>query len=78
MIRLSRTSKINSDTVTGSLSYINTLVTEAASKGKFSITVDPRYLNNSMVDDLILTYGYEVAQKNDIMGTNNNYVISWR
>jgi hypothetical protein len=77
MIRLSRTSKINSDTVTGSLSFINTLVTEATSKGKFSIIVDPRYLNNSMVDDLRLTYGYKVSQKNNSMGTNNDYVISW-
>jgi hypothetical protein len=77
MIRLSTTSKINSDTVTGSLSFINTLVIDATSKGKFLIAVDPRYLNNSMIEDLRSTYGYRVFQKNNSMGTNNDYVISW-
>ena len=76
MIRLSRTYKINSDTTTGSLSYINNLVTGATSSGSYHIMVSNQYINQSMVTQL-KSYGYNVTIKNNDMGTNNDYVITW-
>jgi hypothetical protein len=76
-MRSSYTAKNNSDTVTGSLSYINTLVNSAISEGKFMIVVDGQYLNQSMIEDLSENYGYSVTQRNDFMGTNGSYTIRW-
>jgi len=68
--------KTNSDTTTGSLSYINDLVTEATSSGSYHITVSNQYMNNTMATQL-RSYGYFVTTRNDNMGTNNDYVITW-
>jgi hypothetical protein len=68
--------KTNSDTTTGSLSYINNLVTGATSSGSYHITVSNQYINESMVTQL-KSYGYRVTTKNNFMGTNNDYVITW-
>lgn len=76
-MRLSYTAKNNSDTVTGSLSYINTLVNDATSEGKYMIVVDGQYLNESMIEDLSENYGYSISQRNDFMGTNGSYTIRW-
>jgi hypothetical protein len=76
-MRLSNTTKNNSDSVTGSLSYINTLVNDATSEGKYMIVVDGQYLNDSMIEDLSENYGYSVSQRNDFMGTNGSYTIRW-
>jgi hypothetical protein len=76
-MRLSYTAKNNSDSVTGSLSYINTLVNDATSEGKYMIVVDGQYLNQSMIEDLSENYGYSVTQRNDFMGTNGSYTIRW-
>ena len=76
-MRLSNTAKNNSDNVTGSLSYINTLVNDATSEGKYMIVVDGKYLNDSMIEDLSENYGYSVTQRNDFMGTNGSYTIRW-
>ena len=76
-MRLSNTAKNNSDNVTGSLSYINTLVNDATSEGKYMIVVDGQYLNESMIEDLSENYGYSVTQRNDFMGTNGSYTIRW-
>lgn len=76
-MRLSNTAKNNSDSVTGSLSYINTLVNDATSEGKYMIVVDGQYLNDSMIEDLSENYGYSVSQRNDFMGTNGSYTIRW-
>ena len=68
--------KTNSDTTTGSLSYINNLVTGATSSGSYNISVSNRYMNESM-STLLRSYGYLVTTRNDNMGTNNDYVITW-
>jgi hypothetical protein len=68
--------KTNSDTTTGSLSYINNLVTGATSSGSYHITVSNQYMNDTMVT-LLRSYGYNVSTKNEFMGTNNDYVITW-
>lgn len=69
--------KTNSDTTTGSLSYINNLVTGATSSGSYNIVVPAVYMNETMADVLRLTYGYNVSTKNSFMGTNSEYLISW-
>lgn len=76
-MRLSNTAKNNSDNVTGSLSYINTLVSNATSEGKYMIVVDGQYLNDSMIEDLSENYGYSISHRNDFMGTNESYTIRW-
>ena len=68
--------KTNSDTTTGSLSYINNLVTGSTSSGSYDISVSNRYMNDTMAT-LLRSYGYNVTTKNDNMGTNNDYVITW-
>lgn len=76
-MRLSSTAKNNSDNVTGSLSYINTLVNDATSEGKYMIVVDAQYLNDAMIQDLSENYGYSISHRNDFMGTNESYTIRW-
>ena len=68
--------KTNSDTTTGSLSYINNLVTGATSSGSYHISVSNRFINDTMAT-LLRSYGYNVTTNNDYMGTNNDYVITW-
>ena len=76
-MRLSNNAKNNSDNVTGSLSYINTLVNDATSEGKYMIVVDAQYLNDAMIEDLSENYGYSISHRNDFMGTNESYTIRW-
>jgi hypothetical protein len=68
--------RIASNTATGSLTYIDGLITSATAQGLYQITVDPRYINEGMVT-ILGNYGYQVSTKNDFMGTNNDYVIRW-
>jgi hypothetical protein len=68
--------KTSSDTTTGSLSYINNLVTGATSSGSYHISVSNRFMNDTMAT-LLRSYGYNVTTNNDYMGTNNDYVITW-
>ena len=68
--------KTNTDTVTGSLSYINNLVTGATSSGSYNISVSNKYMNDTMAT-LLRSYGYNVTTKDEHMGTNNDYVITW-
>jgi hypothetical protein len=68
--------KTNSDNTTGSLSYINNLVTGATSLGLYYITVPNTYMNESMATQL-RSYGYNVTNRNNFMGTNNDYIIRW-
>jgi hypothetical protein len=65
-----------SNTSTGSLAYIDGLISGATSQGLYQITLDPRYVNNAIVTTLT-NYGYKIQTKNNFMGTNNDYVISW-
>lgn len=67
-----------SNTVTGSLSYINELVTGATSQGLYHVHVRPEFLNDAMITDLTNNYGYKVEQPfNSFMGTYTDYVLSW-
>ena len=65
-----------SNTATGSLSYIDGLITSATAQGLYQITIDPRYINEQILTTLN-NYGYKVSTKNNFMGTNNDYVIRW-
>jgi len=76
-MQLATTVKNTSDNVTGSLSYINDLVTGATAQGIFQIFVGQQFINDSMVADLRNNYGYDVYQRNATMGTNQEYIISW-
>jgi hypothetical protein len=68
--------KTSSDTTTGSLSYINNLVTGATSSGSYHISVSNKYMNENMAT-LLRAYGYHVTGKNNFMGSNDDYVITW-
>ena len=65
-----------SNTETGSLTYIDGLITTASSQGLYQITIDPRYVNEDILTTLN-NYGYKVSTKNNYGGTNNDYVIRW-
>jgi len=65
-----------SNTATGSLKYIDGLISGATAQGQYQITLDPRYVNDAIVTTL-RNYGYKIQTKNNFMGTNNDYVISW-
>jgi carbohydrate-selective porin OprB len=56
-MQLATTAKNTSDNVTGSLSYINDLVTGATAEGLYQIFVGQQFLNDSMVADLKTNYG---------------------
>ena len=71
------TSKTSSDTTVSSLSYIDSLVTDASNKGLYSIVVDGGRMNESMINDLIDNYGYNVDVKYFNMGTYPTYTIRW-
>lgn len=65
-----------SETTTGSLDYIDTLVSGATAQGLFQIVVDGKYLNTSMIVSL-RALGYTVEVKYDTMGTFPTYYIKW-
>ena len=65
-----------SNTATGSLTYIDGLISGATAQGQYQITLDPRYVNDAIVTTL-RNYGYKIQTKNNFMGTNNDYVITW-
>jgi hypothetical protein len=65
-----------SNTATGSLTYIDGLISGATAQGLYQISLDPRYVNEAIVTTL-KNYGYRVHTKNNFMGTNNDYVITW-
>jgi hypothetical protein len=66
-----------SNSVTGSLSYIDTLVTAATAQGNYQIMVGPKLVNDSMISTLVGTYGYTVQEVNENMSTYKSYLISW-
>lgn len=66
-----------SNTTTGSLSYINTLVSGATTQGVYNIIVGNSYINDSMANELRSVYGYNVTKRNTFMGTNYDYIVSW-
>jgi lipid-binding SYLF domain-containing protein len=68
--------RIASNTSTGSLSYIDSLVTGATAQGLYSITVEGSKINSAMITTLT-NYGYTVNTFYDTMGTFPRYIISW-
>jgi hypothetical protein len=66
-----------SNTTTGSLSYISELVSGATAQGLYRIVVGGQHMNDTMANDLMETYGYNVNVRNSFMGTLNEYIISW-
>jgi hypothetical protein len=67
----------SSNTTTGSLSYIDTLVSDATSSGSYYIVVPNRFMNESMAGTLRTVYGYNVTKRTSLMGSYNDYFISW-
>jgi hypothetical protein len=75
---ISRLSALTGSTATRtSLTYINSLVTGATVQGAYSILVPAKYMDNSMMNEMMSSYGYMVSPKNTIMGDVNDYLISW-
>ncbi len=60
-----------------SLSYINELVTGATAQGLYRIVVPNQYMDDNMAYVLKHTYGYHVQSRNSLMGTFDDYIISW-
>jgi len=77
-MQLATTAKSTSDSVTGSLSFINTVITGATLNGLYSTIVDGKYLNDAMVYSLVNTYGYNVTPKYTLMGSYPQYLITWK
>ena len=69
--------KTNSDTTTGSLSYINNLVTGATTVGTYYVVVSNTVMNDTMATQLRNIYGYNVSKRNNFNGSNNDYIVSW-
>lgn len=68
--------KSASNTITGSLGYIDTLVSGATSQGLYQVVVDGKYINDTMTGSL-KTLGYGVEIKYNTMGTFPTYYIKW-
>jgi len=68
----------SSNTTTGSLTYINSVITGATAQGLYRTRVNAQHMNESMATELRDVYGYKVYQEmNSFMGTNQDYVIIW-
>jgi len=68
----------SSNTATGSLSYINSVITGATAQGLYRTRVHEQHMNEDMATQLRDVYGYRVYQEmNSFMGTNKDYIISW-
>jgi hypothetical protein len=75
---ISRSSALTGSTATRtSLTYINSLVTGATVQGAYSILVPAKYMDDSMMNDIMSSYGYMVTPKNTLMGDVYDYLISW-
>jgi len=70
------TARSASNSATGSLDYIDTLVSGATSQGLYQVVVDGQYINNVMTGSL-KTLGYTVEVKYDSMGSFPRYNIKW-
>jgi len=76
-MQLAKTAKTTADNARSSLSYINTLITGATNNEQYSTIVDGAYIDDTMVVNLVNTYGYEVTKRYNDMGTYPHYLISW-
>jgi hypothetical protein len=67
----------STNTTINSLTYIDTLVADASSKGLYFIEVDGTKFNDDMSNDLYDNYGYNVTKRYFDMGLYPVYTISW-
>lgn len=58
------------------LTYIDQLITGATQQGLYYITVPASNIDDSMAT-VIRTNGYKVDKRNNFLGTNYDYIISW-
>lgn len=65
-----------SNTATGSLTYIDTLISGATSQGLYQVYLEGPFINDAMTASL-KSNGYGVEVKYDTMGTYPRYVIKW-
>lgn len=63
--------------VTSSLLYIDSLVTAATAQGQYHIVVGTKILNDAMISQLVSSYGYKVTAIKDNMGDYTTYLIAW-
>jgi hypothetical protein len=70
-------SNILSNTTVTSLSYIDSLISDASNKGLYYIKLDGLYITEDMILDLKCNYGYEVTTQYNDMGTYPVHTISW-
>ena len=59
------------------LRYINTLVSDASTKGLYQTFIDGNQMNDYMMIDLMDNYGYHVDKMFFDMGTYPTYKVSW-
>lgn len=69
--------KAASNTATGSLNYIETIISGATGQGLYQVYVEGKFINDSMVNTLVNVYGYKVTRKTFDMGSYPQYIISW-
>lgn len=65
-----------SNTATGSLTYIDGLISGATAQGLYQVYVEGPNINNAMTASLIAS-GYTVEVKYDTMGTYPRYIVRW-
>ena len=75
-LTLASTSSSASQTTRTQLTHIDALITDASSKGMFSIVVDPTIIDDTMIA-AIKVGGYKIYPLSDSMGTHTLYRISW-
>lgn len=65
------------NSATGSLDYINSLITGATEQGSYVVWVDGRVFNDQSAEILRTTHGYRVTKSFNDMGTFPTYKIQW-
>ena len=75
-MQLALTAKNNTDSVRSNLTYINTLVTDAASNGQTVIFIDGVFMDDSMADTL-RGLGYHITKEYFDFGSYPRYIIKF-
>jgi hypothetical protein len=76
-MRLALTALTDTNTTRTDLTYINSLITDAISKGEYHIYINEKYIDSTMISSLRTTYGYNIITRTSDMGTNVDYIIKW-
>ncbi len=66
-----------SNNTISTLSYLDTLITDATLKGLYFIVVDSKFITQEISDILILSYGYNVYEKIDEFSQHVTYIVDW-